>query len=64
MYPYQMRCVTGGGLEVSKAIAFPTSSLCLVLVDWGINSQLLLQAHMPVAMLLTMMVIDSNPLKS
>lgn len=60
-----MRCVTGGvGLEVSKAIPFPTSYLCLVLVDWGINSQLLLQAHLPAAMLLAMMVIDSNPLKS
>lgn len=48
------------GSEISKAHVIPVSCPCLVLMDQGVSSQLLLQKHafLLAAMLVTMMITD------
>jgi hypothetical protein len=57
-------CHWGVGFEVSKHWCHP-HCLCFVAVSQDVSTQLLLWCHAwkPVAMLPTMMVMDSNPLK-
>lgn len=69
MWPCWKRCVTGVGVEISKAHAIPgwrSFYPCLTLVDQVVSSQPLLLhliACVMVAMLPTMMVTGFNPLE-
>lgn len=51
--------------KLQKPLPFPVSSLCLMIVSQDVSSRVLMQSLvcLPAAILLAVMVTDSNPLE-